>query len=213
MKRGNKHDDGNQGQSYSRKFYAAQQPDSIRSADVIVPIVTELTRPNSVVDVGCGTGAWLSVFKKLGVQDIVGIDGEWIDPNSLHIQPGKFQAADLSRPLRLGRKFDLVISLEVAEHLPASSATTFVDSLANLGPVVLFSAAIPHQGGTRHVNEQWPDYWVRMFESRGFRVIDCIRRRVWNNPEVQWWYAQNTFMFATEAYLLHSPSLRSERTR
>jgi 2-polyprenyl-3-methyl-5-hydroxy-6-metoxy-1,4-benzoquinol methylase len=178
---------------------------------VIVPLVTELTRPKSVVDVGCGTGIWLSVFRKLGVQDILGIDGEWVDIRTLRIPRERFQTADLSEPLRPERGFDLVISLEVAEHLPASSATTFVDSLVNLGPVVLFSAAIPQQGGTHHLNEQWPDYWVRLFEACGYRVIDCIRRRVWNNPEVQWWYAQNMFVFATDNYLRESPTLLDER--
>jgi len=211
LRRDNQYDNGIRGQPYSRKFYAAQEPDSIQSAEAIVPILAELTRPKSVVDVGCGTGTWLSVFRKLGVQDIYGIDGEWVDPRSLRIPPERFQTADLSEPLRLGRSFELVMSLEVAEHLPASSATTFIDSLVNLGPVVVFSAAIPHQGGTHHVNEQWPDYWVRLFEARGYRVIDCIRRRVWNNPEVQWWYAQNTFVFAPDAYLRESPTLLHER--
>jgi SAM-dependent methyltransferase len=211
LRRTNQPHDGVRGRPYPKGFYAAQEPDSIRSAELIVPIVTGLTHPKSVVDVGCGTGTWLSVFQEFGVQDIVGIDGEWVDPRSLRIPPERFQTADLSEPLRLGRSFDLVMSLEVAEHLPASSAPTFVDSLVNLGPVVVFSAAIPQQGGTHHVNEQWPDYWVRLFEARGYRVIDCIRRRVWNNPEVQWWYAQNTFVFALDAYLRESPTLLGER--
>jgi SAM-dependent methyltransferase len=211
LKRDYEHHDGIRGRPYSRKFYEAQEHDSIRSAELIVPIVNDLIRPNSVVDVGCGTGTWLSVFQKLGVQDVIGIDGDWVEPRSLRIPPERFHVADLSGPTTLERKFDLVISLEVAEHLPASSAATFVDSLVSLGPVVLFSAAIPHQGGTHHVNEQWPEYWVRLFELRGYLVIDCIRRRVWNNPEVQWWYAQNTFIFATDARLQESPLLTHER--
>jgi hypothetical protein len=70
-----------------------------------------------------------------------------------------------------------------------------VDCLTRLGQVVLFSAAIPHQGGTHHVNEQWPDYWAALFERHAYTVVDAIRPRIWNDPDVEWWYAQNTLLF------------------
>lgn len=198
---------------YPTEFYHAQEPDSRRSAEVIVPILLELFGLKSVVDVGCGTGAWLSVFQELGIEDILGIDGEWIDRRALRIPPEKFRAIDLSRSFKLSRKFDLAMSLEVAEHLPASSAETFVDTLVSLSPVVLFSAAIPGQGGTHHVNEQWPGYWARLFESRGYLAIDCIRRRVWDNAHVQWYYAQNALVFVAEPHLKRSALLMGERER
>ena len=117
---------------------------------------------------------------------------------------------DLAQPLRLRRTFDLVVSLEVAEHLPQRSADAFVESLTSLGPVVLFSAAIPLQGGRGHVNEQWPHYWAHLFERRGYAALDCVRRRVWEDDDVQWWYAQNTILYVRCDRLESSAALKRE---
>jgi SAM-dependent methyltransferase len=124
----------------------------------VVPTVLRLVQPEPVVDVGCGDGAWLSVFRELGVNHRFGLDGDYVDRRLLQIPQDQFSATDLSLPFRLPCTFDLAVSLEVAEHLPPQSAEDFVDSLTRLAPVVLFSAAIPLQGGTHHLNEQWPDY-------------------------------------------------------
>src|SRR5262249_23912060 len=95
----------------------------------------------------------------------------------------------------------LVIALEVAEHLDPAHAATFVSSLVNLGPIVAFSAAIPDQGGTHHVNEQWPEYWAEIFKSNNYVPVDCVRSRIWKNPKVAWWYAQNLLLFVDERRL------------
>jgi SAM-dependent methyltransferase len=174
------------------------EPGSARSADVVVPLVMQLVAPSSVVDVGCGLASWLAAFAHFGVPRIFGVDGPWVDESTLRIPPDRFLAADLTRPLRLDEHFDLVVSLEVGEHLPADAADTFIDSLVALGPVVLFSAAVPGQGGVGHVNEQWPDYWVGRFAERGFGVVDCIRPRIWSDERVEFWYAQNTLIFAND---------------
>jgi len=168
---------------------------------VIVPLVVERLRPRSVVDVGCGLGTWLSVFLENGVADVTGVDGDYVDASRLEIPAERFVAHDLSTPLSLDRRFDLAVSLEVAEHLPADRAAVFVGSLTALAPFVLFSAAIPFQGGTNHVNEQWPEYWAALFEHRGFAAVDCVRREVWSDENVEWWYAQNTLLFVEEGRL------------
>jgi SAM-dependent methyltransferase len=158
-----------------------------------------------VVDVGCGDGTWLKVFLELrqGLMYVLGLDGEYVRPH-LQIQESSFQAVNLIEqsqhlePHRLDlveKRFDMALSLEVAEHLPESCAQDFVGSLTKLAPVVVFSAAIPFQGGIGHVNEQWPQYWVELFRPRGYVPVDLIRPSIWHNPEVEWWYAQNTFIF------------------
>jgi len=181
-----------------------------RSAEVIVPLVLQLLPVRSVLDVGCGDGSWLSVFRKLGVDDILGIDGDYVDPNSLQIPKDHFQAFDLTKPLILGRSFDLVISLEVAEHLPADCAGIFVESLTRVAPIILFSAAIPFQGGNQHVNERWQDKWAELFETHGYVPVDFIRKRVWQNETVEWWYAQNMLLFATANFLETNRALKVE---
>jgi len=116
-------------------------------------------------------------------------------------------------PIDLGRHFDLVVSLEVAEHIPHASADTFVDSLVRHGDIVLFSAAIPGQGGTFHVNEQWPEYWGKRFKARGYVGIDCVRPLVWEDPSVDYWYAQNVFLFVRDTTLASHATLQRESLR
>ncbi len=199
---------------YTDKFYE-ERVDSLKSARHIVPLVLELISPKSVVDVGCGTGEFLSIFKEYGIEDIFGIDGKWVNIKKLRIPENSFLAADLEKPLKLDRKFDLVVSLEVAEHLSEKSAKAFVDTLTNLGPVVLFSAAIPLQGGTHHVNEQWPTYWAQLYADKGYIPVDCIRHRIWTNKEVCVWYRQNILLFVERVYLNNNKELlkQFEQTR
>jgi Methyltransferase domain len=196
--------------TYNRDFYKTHQSGSRRSAQQIVPLVLELIRPKSVVDVGSGTGTWLSVFNESGILEFLGVDGDWVDPNALEIPANRFFSHDLTKPLRIDRRFDLVVSLEVAEHLPIECAETFVDSLINLGDVILFSAAIPCQGGTNHVNEQWPDYWTNLFKRKEYLAIDYIRDKVWQNELVEWWYAQNILLFMRLQSLEKYPVLKRE---
>lgn len=180
------------------------------SARVIVPLVTRYVEPQSVVDVGCGIGAWLSVFSEQGITEVQGIDHNWVDRTRLLIPQGRFMSKDLERPFTLDRQYDLAVSLETAEHLNASAADGFVESLTKLAPVVLFSAAIPYQAGVHHVNEQWPEYWEIKFKKYGFVPVDCIRRRVWRDSRVSFWYKQNVLIYVKEDELKTYPALAAE---
>lgn len=196
--------------SYTPEFFINLEDGSDRSAKEIVPLVLDLIGPQSVVDVGCGTGSWLSIFKQAGILDCLGIDGDYICPELLKIAAEEFLTRDLKLPLKIDRTFDLVISLEVAEHLPASCAEIFVDSLTRLGDIILFSAAIPYQGGTEHLNEQWLEYWAAHFEACGYVAIDCLRGKIWDNDRVEAWYAQNLLFFVRRDSLENYPNLRRE---
>jgi SAM-dependent methyltransferase len=194
--------------AYDERFFLELQSGSLRSAREIVPLVIELLRPSSILDVGCGNGAWLSIFAEHGIGDFHGVDGAYVKSDSLLIPKDRFSARDLNLPLDLGRSFDLVVSVEVGEHLAAEVAETFVDSLTRHAPAVLFSAAVPFQGGGHHINEQWPEYWAKWFETRGFLPVDFIRPKVWANDRVEWWYAQNILLFANQPYIDARPQLR-----
>ena len=180
---------------YTNDFYAKIGAGSRRSAELMLPLVLHWVQPRSVVDVGCGIGAWLAVARAHGITDVLGMDGAYVNRSQLQIPAAQFLSAELNAPPRLDRQFDLVLSLEVAEHLPAAQAADFIAYLTGLGAVVLFSAAAPRQGGDGHLNEQWPAYWAALFAAHGFRALDCLRPRFWNCPELEFWYAQNTVLY------------------
>lgn len=193
---------------YTADYYRETEPLARSSARVVVPWLVDILHPKSVVDVGCGTGVWLSEFVRLGISDVIGVDGEWVDISQLTIASERFIPADLGRPLDLGRQFDLALSLEVAEHLPPEAADQFVDSIVTLAPVVVFSAAAPGQGGEQHLNERWPSYWSEVFGRRGYTVVDCLRDRLWTDVRVARWYAQNMLLFASSDAVEAHPPLR-----
>jgi SAM-dependent methyltransferase len=196
---------------YTDDWFAARRIGARRSAEVVLPIVLDLIgRPASVVDLGCGTGSWLAVLRDHGVDDVLGIDGDYVDRALLEIPEDRFLAHDLRTPLQLNRRFELAISLEVGEHLPLHEADRFVETLTALAPVVLFSAAVPYQGGTGHLNEQWQDEWADRFRASGFTVVDAIRPRVWDDEAVKVFYRQNMLLFVRRDALEVYPDLQFE---
>jgi SAM-dependent methyltransferase len=180
---------------YDTTFYTNQVGGSLSSAEVVVPLVLKHFPVKSAVDVGCGVGGWLRCLERNGVTDYFGFDGDYIPLDMLHIPEDRFQAADLSTLDHVGRRFDLAVCLEVAEHLPASSAERLVATLVKAAPVVLFSAAIPNQGGTAHINEQPQYYWGQLFQRNGYIAVDCIRPEVYGDERVEWWYRQNAIVY------------------
>lgn len=191
---------------YDDEFYQYLNVASQRSATGICTPVTQWLSSKSVVDFGCGQGAWLSVWKKLGAQEVAGLDGPYIDRSRLLIEPIDFHPSDLSKPIDLGRRFDLVMSVEVAEHLPESAANTFVDNLVRHGDAVLFSAALPGQLGEHHVNEQPFEYWRDKFSERGFVLFDPIRPRVQSDLSIEVCYRHNCLLFVHKNKLAELPA-------
>jgi SAM-dependent methyltransferase len=190
---------------FSRQTVRDWSERSEQSARVIMPQVLGLCGARSVIDVGCGLGAWAAECRRLGARDVVAVDGDYVARAELVIAPETFLAHDLTTALRMERTFDLALSLEVAHYLPESRAGGFVTDLCELAPLVLFSAAIPHQGGRGHVNEQWPAWWAERFAEHGYTPVDCVRDEVWEDGRVASWYAQNTLLFASAA--AHVPAL------
>lgn len=194
---------------YSDRYYRGIREGSNRSAQEVVPIIMRLFPSKTVLDVGCGLCAWLAVYAEAGC-DVFGVDSDRVPTDKLLIAAERFRAADLEKSLRLDRRYDLVTCLEVAEHLLPGRASSLVSDLCGLGDVVVFSAAIPGQGGTHHVNEQWPSYWVELFGKNGYEALDCIRHQIWTNSEVEWWYAQNMLVFVRSARVADFPEAVAE---
>ena len=197
---------------YTEKFYSRLDRAAQASIRHMVPLILELIDPKSVVDLGCGTGRWLAEFRRCGL-DVLGIDSENLPLEKLAIPRENFLVWDLTQRICLERRFNLAISLEVAEHLPETSADDFVASLTSLAPVVVFSAAIPWQSGTGHINLQWPEYWAGKFAAHDYVAIDSLRRKLWKEKEVSSWYRQNTLVYASRNHLQEGTRLHDEYLR
>ena len=179
------------------KYIYDESVHNMNAPKIVVPFVLELfPKIKSVVDFGCGLGTWIKAFKDNGIEEILGLDGAWNDPDLLfqYIQENEFKCVNLESPIHLDKVYDLVISLEVAEHLRKEFADTFVKSLVDAGKIILFSAATPGQRGFKHVNEQFPAYWVEKFRQHGYKSYDIIRKQIWDYPLVETWYKQNMFL-------------------
>ena len=164
-----------------------------RSAQAVLPRLLELVPARSLVDIGCGWGTWLRAALDLGVAEVAGVDGEWVDPAEPRDPGRRVPPRRPRRAAALDRRYDLAISLEVAEHLPEEAAAErFVARSSRAAPVVAFSAATPGQGGNGHVNEQWPAYWAEHFAQHGYEPVDALRPLLWDDERVEWWYAQNS---------------------
>ena len=193
-------DDKSETTLYSDAFFDSQSVGSLATARVILKELTDIASIRSLVDVGCGVGPWLRAALELGVDRVSGLDGDYVNRGRMLVAPSLFVPCDLEKH-KLdqavgGVRFDLAVSLEVAEHLSADRAPAFVAEFCRLSDLFLFSAAIPGQGGTNHVNEQWPDYWAVLFKQHGCVCFDVVRPRVWHRDECEWWYLQNVLLFA-----------------
>jgi SAM-dependent methyltransferase len=193
---------------YTKSFYESQQDASYSSAKVILPLVDEVFHPSSIIDIGCGVGYWLKVWlEELSVSRIQGVEGPYVSPEMLQVSQEHILFQDLKEPLQINERFDLAMSLEVAEHLPQLKAESFIKSLTSLSDVILFSAAIEGQEGTYHINEQMPEYWCKIFNQFGYVPVDYFRSKIWGDVRIDWWYQQNLLLYIKKASLHKYPEL------
>lgn len=169
------------------------------AASALRRLLSAAEMPKSILDVGCGTGTWLRVALDLGVTDIFGIDGVEITSHTRLIDQKYIQKQDLTAPVDLNRKFDVVLCLEVAEHLDAKFAPVLIETLTKHSDHILFSAACPGQPGQHHVNCQWPEYWQELFNRLGFACDDSLRWQIWSDKSIEPWYRQNLFSAVKDA--------------
>lgn len=193
---------------YNKTFYAQMTSTELKatnltSAQEMVPYILKLF-PNttSVVDVGCGTGTWAFTFKNNGVETVLGIDGPWVDQAQLLIDEKEFKIHNFEslEVYSVSMRYNMAICLEMAEHLDEKYADILIESLTKLSDVVVFSAAIPHQGGVHHVNEQFQSYWKKKFEAKGYIALDLLRGSFADNEKVLIHYTQNILVYVKKKY-------------
>ncbi|MGV8831224.1 MAG: class I SAM-dependent methyltransferase [Devosia sp.] len=193
---------------YPADFYQNRRVHTAHAAQgLLAALPADLPRA-SIADIGCGTGTWLAAALASGSTTALGLEGDWVTASMLDDPRIALTQHDLEKPFTAPR-VDLAISLEVAEHLSPARALGFVADLVALAPAVLFSAAIPGQGGVGHTNEQWQSWWAAHFASHGYTAHDVIRPAIWADDAIPAWYRQNAVLYldaATRTRLGLAPS-------
>ena len=200
---------------YTAGYFERRNRRDSAAASHVAEYIVEQFAPSTVADLGCGTGTYLLELERRGIRG-VGYEGSRHAVANAVVSPGRIMLQDLRQPIEAQRAFDVVICIEVAEHLPAKSADQLVDSIGSLGNTVVFSAASPGQGGRDHVNEQPPEYWIERFEQLGFRLqireTALVRMRL-ANEAASWWLSRNLMVLKRvaepSAARSHLPRLRS----
>lgn len=176
------------------EIYTSRRTDA-SSENIILSLILEKFDIKSMVDFGCAVGTWCREGKNLGIAEVLGIDGEYVNQEALVIDQDEFIGTDLGDCIELPKRYDLAVSLEVAEHLPKDKSDIFIENLVRASDMILFSAAIPGQGGDFHVNEQFMSYWENKFKKFGYYLYDYLRPIIWNNENVSAVYRQNCVIF------------------
>jgi hypothetical protein len=195
---------------YSEAFYTHQIKSSFLAAIEYALILETYYQPTSVIDFGCGRGSWLKAFGQVfRIHDLTGVDGEWNSGRKLIDDSISFIPLNLSseKLLPKEKKYDLSMSLEVAEHLPFDCSRNFIELLTSCSDTVIFGAAITLQGGINHINEQFPSYWAKLFMSVDYYPFDIFREKLWHKSNIPFWYKQNTFLYLKKDSSLFSKFL------
>ena len=131
-----------------------------------------------VIDIGCGDGSYVSYLEATERYNIYafGYDG---NPETARITNGECLIQDFTVPVALGR-YELVLSLEVGEHIPRKYEDVFIDNIIQSAKDhIILSWAIEGQGGDGHVNCRNNDYIVGKMENKGYLLnryeTDSIR--------------------------------------
>jgi SAM-dependent methyltransferase len=181
---------------YKNEMFSTRNASTSTAANKILEIIfDEYVEIYSVLDVGCGVGTFLRTAKSFGVKRIKGVDGPWVDKALLQIPEELFEKTDFESNFRIQENYDLIICLEVLEHVSHARSIQILEALTQNTNRILFSAAIPNQGGNQHINEQWQSHWAGYFAQKGFSPVDLIRPKIWNAPDIDFWYKQNVLMY------------------
>jgi SAM-dependent methyltransferase len=186
--------------AYDSDYYdSVVEGPAVRSADVIAESIMASLHPNTIVDIGCGTGALLESFRRKRCT-VFGLEYSDAALEYCRMRELEVKKFDVRKDtIDLKDHFDVAISMEVAEHIPAKNADRYIALLTSLSNTIIFTAAHPGQGGTDHLNEQPPSYWKAKFRKFGFvfdEMLSLQLQKVWEDSgSVMIWYCQNLMVF------------------
>jgi len=184
---------------YNKKFYddILAVDKETKSSEKLAKAIKLYLKPKSVIDVGCGIGIYLKPLDLSGIS-CFGIEGSSIARKYSVFNKNRIIVADVTRKLNINKKYDLALCIEVAEHIPKKTSSILIGNLTSLSNIILFTSAPPGQGGTDHINEQKPQFWINLFNKKNF-VFDKEKTEQIKNFLIQkkciWWIPANMMIF------------------
>lgn len=190
------------GRFYGQWFYEACAKDNLKSHPVIARTLVEaFPYFRRVVDFGCGDGLLLAEMKRL--KRDASFQGFEFSPEgirkarALGLDVTEFDFRRHCLPVEC--RADIVISIEVAEHLESRHADFYTECLSSTGAgKLIFTAAHPGQGGEGHYNEQPIGYWIDRFAKFGWvpeNAMTSLLREAWKSGGVASYYWENLVVF------------------
>jgi len=163
--------------------------------------IVSMFQPKSILDLGCGIGSYLEGALEGGCKDLYGIElnydkaKKYITKNiSFYIKSG-----DITKELNLKKKFDCVLSIEVAEHVEMSQVSFFINNIIRYAEkYILFTAAPPGQPGRGHINLKKKNFWIKYIEDKGVTYKDEIVQqcvKAWSDFNTPLYILQNLMVF------------------
>lgn len=188
---------------YDEEYYAEGNEWKEPSCKKVAEILNEFFSFSSVFDIGCGVGLYLEQLHILG-KETLGCDSSeaavGMAPESITVYQ-----ADATKPIKVNRRFDLVICFEVAEHIQGRYSLQLVRNCVHQGDIVCFTAAPKGQGGIGHINEQPYQFWINLFSRHGFRYEDTLSKKIrirMKDEQVVSWIAENLLVFKEKTSII-----------
>ncbi len=192
---------------YNKDFFLSNQKEGLKIAEWFISLLQDIFEFQSLIDLGCATGHYLFYALKEGVSDVLGVEGSPAAFSNLLVDKKYIIQHDLRKPLNLNRKYDIALSIEVAEHIDKKYSDVYLKSMCDCSDLIIFTAATPNQGGKCHVNEQPHKWWIEKFKKHSFRfdkkMTDLLRRKIKENAEagkfIVFWLEPNIMVFCRES--------------
>jgi hypothetical protein len=192
---------------YSESFYSSVGSRASIAASIVMGSVKQWYSPSSIVDYGAGPGVWsIEAAKVFPNASVLALDYE-----AATIFSEEFESKRPKNLITLELNFeeeksipvvnlDMAICVEVLEHLSEEAANRVFNSICSTAGIVIFSAAVPGQGGTGHINEKPKNYWVSRFVENDFLVFDTFAQNL-QHPQVPDYYRNNCFLAINSKFL------------
>lgn len=189
--------------TYAHDLYRDHDAATRHSAQTVLALTLDMLPPvHSVVEFGCGVGTWLAAAKSLGVEHVLGYEGDGPDDGHLLVEADEFRRIDFATATPLSSaRHDLALSLDVAQHLPHAAVAPFIAALCGATDFVIFSAAAPGRGDTGPINKTWPAYWTDLFAEHDFAALDPFHEQNGYDGGIKSTYCKNTLLLVKRARL------------